>query len=347
MRCTGRGFAVAAFAVAALLMSAVPVGAQQSDPAITGFKLDNPFTVVGALRPGPDGALWFTWLQDTAPLRTGVGRVTTSGVVTQWSVPSVWNRPALQGLASGDGSIWTADAHDGKGFIGQWTVGGVLVQEFPLSGSAAGLTWGPDGALWFTGAVIRQPVTTGNSYIGRLAMDGTITTYPMPDPSNLAVDITLGSDGAFWFVEEPGANVGRVTTTGVFTEYPIPNDPGNLLTQYANQMITVGFYGAVWLTTKLLPSVTRVSPTGDISSVPGPGDYIESVTTGSDANLWFTVNSSAGTHSIDRMTLAGQMLIYALPDSFPPGLLGVITLGPDGKLWFGGSSVIGRLDPSI
>ena len=344
MRCTGRGFAVAGLAVAALLGSAVPVSAQQSDPAITGFPVGSPsqITLIGSLRSGPDGALWFTWLQDEPTgAKPGLGRITTSGVVTQWPAPTSWSGPGLGSLIAGAGSIWTADNHDNKHFIGQWNVNGTLVKEYALTAWAYGLTWGPDNALWFSGAGSIQPTGVTNSYIGRLAMDGTVTTYPMPDPSNLASDITLGSDGAFWFVEEPGANAGRVTTGGVFTEYPIPGDPGNLLTQFGNQTITLASDGAVWLTTGLLPSLTRVSPTGNISNFPVPAGGPNSLTTGPDGNLWFAANNGIG-----RMTLSGETVNYPLPDalSLRPT---VITSGPDGKLWFGVQGFIGRLDPSI
>src|SRR6202023_2464491 len=189
-----------------------------------------------------------------------------------------------------------------------------LVKEYALTGWAYGLTWGADGALWFTGAGSVQPSSIGNSYIGRLAMDGTVTTYPMPDSSNLAVDIALGSDGAFWFVEEPGSNVGRVTTSGVFTEYPIPGDPGNLLTQFGNQMITLESDGAIWLTTGLLPSLTRVSPAGNISSFPVPASNVNSLTTGPDGNLWF-----GGNNGIGRMTLSGETVSYPLPAALALG----------------------------
>ena len=45
---------------------------------------------------------------------------------------------------------------------------------------------------------------------------------PDPTPGSGPLGIAAGSDGALWFVEHLGNNVGRVTTTGDFSEARIP-----------------------------------------------------------------------------------------------------------------------------
>jgi virginiamycin B lyase len=89
------------------------------------------------------------------------------------------------------------------------------VTEFPVPTAVsqpAGITLGPDGAIWFT-------EENGNK-IGRITTAGAITEYPVPTNASGSQEIAAGPDGALWFTEY-GANppkIGRVTTTGSFTE---------------------------------------------------------------------------------------------------------------------------------
>ncbi len=65
-----------------------------------------------------------------------------------------------------------------------------------------------------------------------------------------------------------------------------------------------------------------------------PGD----IAVGSDRNLWFP---ETGTSRIGRMTTAGEVREFTIPDA---GALGrVIAPGPDGKIWVLGSGLDGRV----
>ena len=74
----------------------------------------------------------------------------------------------------------------------------------------AGITAGPDGALWFT--------NDGTGSIGRITTAGVVTNYTAPastDPDG----ITAGPDGALWFTNAGNDSIGRITTAGVVTNY--------------------------------------------------------------------------------------------------------------------------------
>ena len=62
------------------------------------------------------------------------------------------------------------------------------------------------------------------------------------DAGQPAFGITVGPDGALWFTEENGDKIGRITTAGDITEYPIPTVPA------APSEITTGPDGALWFT---------------------------------------------------------------------------------------------------
>src|SRR5713226_6127009 len=70
-----------------------------------------------------------------------------------------------------------------------------------------------------------------------------ITEYPIPlGPRGQApgpMGITAGPDGALWFTEAGGRSIGRITTAGVITEYPIDS---------SSTAIVVGRDGALWVT---------------------------------------------------------------------------------------------------
>ncbi len=92
---------------------------------------------------GPDGALWFT--EETARL---IGRITTSGAVTEYAPPSS-NGGVFYGITSGpDGALWFTEQN---GYLGRSTTGGVITEyPTPTSFSAPwGIVSGPDNALWF------------------------------------------------------------------------------------------------------------------------------------------------------------------------------------------------------
>src|SRR6266849_5962704 len=51
------------------------------------------------------------------------------------------------------------------------------------------------------------------------ATAGTITEFPVPTAGSNPGGITLGPDGKMWFTEQSGNKIGRITTSGVITEF--------------------------------------------------------------------------------------------------------------------------------
>jgi streptogramin lyase len=147
-----------------------------------------------------------------------------------------------------------------------------------------------------------------------------IKAYPLPTVDSQPADIALGSDGALWFTEFRAGKIGRITTSGAITEFPVSAGcgPGG---------ITLGPDGAIWFVC-LGGGIGRISTTAAITyyaSPMGPGD----ITTGPDGALWFTQEFG---NEIGRLTIYGALTEYSPPtaSSQPGG----ITAGPDGSLWF-------------
>ena len=135
----------------------------------------------------------------------------------------------------------------------------------------------------------------------------------------------MGQDAALWFTENGGNKIGRVTTAGVFSEYPVPTSSG------APLGITAGPDGALWFTEENGNKVGRITTAGVFNeyNVPTSASQPGQIVAGPDGALWFT--ELAG-NKIGKITTAGVISEFVVPTSgtTPFG----IAAGPDGALWF-------------
>src|SRR5262249_39109656 len=107
------------------------------------------------------------------------------------------------GTATSQGVVWVAnDAGLFKNFS--------IFQVGPARPHA--LTNGPDGSLWFTDS---------RGYIGQINPAGAINEFLVPNGSSSTSSITTGPDLNVWFTESDRDVIGRITTSGVVTEFPL------------------------------------------------------------------------------------------------------------------------------
>jgi virginiamycin B lyase len=301
-----------------------------------------PLTAIPAyLTTGPDGALWFTANDQTGEGGTGtVWRMTDSGSPTQvYAAPSM----ALAAITSGpDGALWFAEGSDTNqtqpvSGIGRLTTGGSFTAyTFSSAQNGAGaITSGPDGALWFTEPAANQ--------IGRITTSGTITEFPVPTPNSFlgghqppagGPSITSGPDGAIWFTEPAANQIGRITTSGTFTEYAIPtanSSPGG---------ITRGHDGALWFTESGPGKIGRITTSGSITEFALPASPASPVDIvgAPDGSLRFALTSGSPQQSgtgnlVGRITTSGTVTEYSPATQTHYIAAVAIVLGPDGNLW--------------
>jgi uncharacterized repeat protein (TIGR01451 family) len=162
-----------------------------------------------------------------------------------------------------------------------------------------------------------------------------ITWYPVPTTGGDPLGLTVGPDGALWFTEFYGNKIGRITTSGVITEFPIQSYPyGAPQSSNGPYLIVAGPDGALWFTELYGNRIGRITTAGVITEYPlalvngDQSKYPEGIVVGSDGALWFT---ETYTGSIGRITTTGTITEYPLPGGGPLGLIS----GPDGALWFG------------
>jgi len=170
---------------------------------------------------------------------------------------------------------------------------------------------------------------TISATIGILANNGcvagTFNEYPVPTSGSAPWGLTNGPDGALWFTEFNGNNIGRITTGGALTEYAIPvggREPEGIVT---------GPDGALWFAESNGNRIGRVTTGGAFTEylIPTVASDPNPITSGPDGALWFTEFNG---NNIGRITTGGSISEFPVPTggSEPTG----IVTGPDGALWF-------------
>jgi streptogramin lyase len=295
---------------------------------ITEFMLSTSGAGLQHITAGADGNLWFTEQRARK-----IGRITTSGTITEFDVVGIPNPddpPAGPwDIAAGpDGNLWFTDRASALIFrIG--TTGTQTSFRLPTM-VGYGITAGPDGNLWFAGNG-GNPAT---ARIGRMSTTGTLAVFDLANtvPGQRPNYVTAGPDGNLWFTRYSG-KVGRITPNGAVREFEINSPNGADVT---GEGITAGPDGNVWFA--LRAAIARITPDGSITQFFLPSGVIAAggIVKGPDNNLWF---SAAG--RIGRMTIAGTTSTFGAA----VGNYQDITVGPDGNLWFTGVDRIGRITP--
>jgi streptogramin lyase len=261
---------------------------------VTEFKLPGKADPTG-IAAGPDGNVWFT--ESGAP--AGIGKITPSGIITQYSAGITPNSQPTGITAGPDGNLWFTEAGN-PARIGKITPSGAVTQYtagLTPHSQPTGITAGPDGNLWFT-------ETANPGRIGRITPAGAITEYTTGlNPNSAPGAIAAGPAGDVWFTEagNPGA-IGWITPQGVISQVSTPTSDS------APAGLTEAPNGAVWFTEGggqgRIGELTVPSPT----AVTGPAVAVGATT----ATLTGTIdpNGFATTYQFDwgATTAYGQSL---------------------------------------
>jgi virginiamycin B lyase len=288
---------------------------------------------------GPDGNVWFTEVH-----AGNVAKITPSGTITEYAVPNSCYSvigPYPQGITSGpNGDVWVAAP--ACGVVDSISTSGTLQHSYsePATGycSLPEPTWmatGPDANVWFTDPHCEV--------VGSINVtSGVVTTYGPVSGGNLG-PIASGPDGNLWFTvneynDAPyvGA-IGRITTSGTMTFFPLPAVPGE--SAYPTPSgITGGPDGNVWFTFSYSAGnagVGSISPSGTIAEHEVGGSWAGTIVKGSDGKLWYAYGGGSSMAQTDNgvgsVTTLGSFTTYPL--SLQGHVLGGIAQGADGRFW--------------
>ncbi len=177
-------------------------------PYTTGPSFSN---VPEGIAAGPDGNIWFTEFDNNA-----IGRITPSGSITEFSLPTANSEPT--GIVAGsDGNLWFTESAGNK--VGRITPSGSIT-EFPIPTAASqptSIAAGGDGNLWFT--------ENAGEKIGKITPAGIISEFSVP-PSSGPYGIAAGPDGNLWFTEIGSNSIGKLTpVAGRLYQTPLTASP--------------------------------------------------------------------------------------------------------------------------
>jgi virginiamycin B lyase len=244
-----------------------------------------------SIAEGADQNLWVTLYPGA------IGRVSPGGHLTAFTLDRKFGNSPFSITNGPDNALWfVADAS--TSYIVRITLAGEM-RGFRIGAGAQlqSLTFGNDGALWFT--------DSGTNKIGRMSARGTVTEFAVPTSNAGLSGICQGPDGKLWFLEENANKVGSVTSSGSFREYNIP-------TPYSGALaIVAGPDGALWFTESLVGKLGRITTAGKAVELKVSGAYARpaDITVGTDKNIWFTESQSYG--------IMGRVDLRKVPHSDP------------------------------
>ena len=315
-------------------VNALPAGTGLAYPTVSGdsgsqFQLfQGPAVAYGhQMALGADGNVWFRSIKNSS-----VGFITPTGSVTEYRLPAGHGLP--HGIAAGpDGNIWYTD--DAGNTIGRITLGGV-VTNFPMPSNrmAYDITAGPDGKLWFTALEPHSGHYSGPWWVGRMTTEGAVKLYPITTANPNLGSIVAGADGNVWFTNPgfPGNSfIGKITQSGVITQYPTPSQisPGLLtLARDRDLYATATFQGTTLLKVTMTGAMTVITDPAN------PSIFQNTLATGPDGNVWGSRLCIDPTREcLDRYNVrTGGFVEHRFPTTVP-NLAGLVA-GSDGNLWF-------------
>ena len=161
----------------------------------------------------------------------------------------------------------------------------------------------------------------------------TIQTFPVPTPAAGLSHIVAGPDRALWFTETAAYRVGRITTSGRFTEFPVPNGAVGVTDAGPTSVVASG--GALWLLTNIGQTVYRLTTGGALSSPryessDDPGITLAPSDTG---GVWLMTDAA---NTLVRLDPSGATTPYQASYA---NRLDAAALGPDGRVWFNNEGI--------
>ena len=257
------------------------IGAITTSGVRSSYTTPTPGALPMGITQGPNGRIWFTEFSGQA-----VGSIAldgTGGVEYDVSAGAFGGTSNPESIITGpDGNMWFTE--NGNGTIGRISTAGAGFTRFSTGSPAntpSHIVVGPDGNLWIA-------EYDGNDIV-RMAVDGSFTSFPLPDSGSAARGIAVGPDGNLWFTEFRRSRIGMITPAGVITEFALPSGGSGPWGITPGPDGEAAMYFAEWLGNR----VGRIDTvTGAITEITVPdfgGDEARPIAVAFDADkrLWF------------------------------------------------------------
>jgi streptogramin lyase len=173
--------------------------------------------------------------------------------------------------------------------------------------------------------------STSSTMVNLSAATATLTTVPHATEYAAAgspASVAAGLDGNIWFTEPSASAIGKMTVSGIYTQYPCSpcNDPW---------FMTPGPDGNLWFVENNGAYVDKLTTAGVTTRIaPITGGLGARIRPGPDGNIWYASVTAA---YIGKLSPAGVILAtYPVPGGGTYG----IGFAPDGSLWYASNSTV-------
>ncbi|MFN8515380.1 MAG: hypothetical protein U0232_32630, partial [Thermomicrobiales bacterium] len=315
--------------------------------------------------PASDGGIWFFTNRNFGQTGQKLGRMQPNGYFAWIDLSPLPAQAQLHGAILGpNGALWCyATTYTGdtpSTALAQIADDGTITTTpLPVLGGTPGpLVFGPDGNRWF--------LLYGSSHgpgpynrIARLTPDGQLTTFPLTDAFGIdyplyASDLLVGPDGALWFAGPRSDTIGRITTSGQITKFPIAT--GNPMQSVTVSSLLGGSDGNLWFGGSIYDRALagsqpvtgifgKLTPSGQVSFLPvtsptasGYSTIPRSPVLGPDGNIWFTLSDQPIYHKI---TPNGRIFDYQV-SIFNYSSSPYFAFATHDSVWFASGTTIGR-----
>lgn len=274
------------------------VGATTSAGKLTVYDIPSgDYIGQGGLTKGPDKNVWFVE-------QAHIGKVTTTGTVTEYAYPSGATSNSYGSVTSGpDGDVWFSEYDNG--IVGKVVPSTGKITEYVVSavcGNPTSIIEGSDGNVHFA----------CGDYMGTITPAGVVEprAYDYFDISYLPNDFLIGPDGNIWFADANGSYIGEYNANNnSFTAYNTPYTSGTVYE------LAYGPDGNMWAeendnkTDIYLLNVLGVSPTSlSFTATKQTGDLTVSEP---GTTKWTASSVSTGVCSVAQGTSANVFVVTA------------------------------------
>jgi virginiamycin B lyase len=154
---------------------------------------------------------------------------------------------------------------------------------------------------------------------------GSFQEFEVPPPMvHSLILITAGPDDALWYTDSFENRIGRITTAGAISSFPIPS-----ITSGPTGIAT-GSDGNIWFTEQIANKIGRLTPSGTFTEFAlAINSQPLSIVAGPDGALWF---AEVQTNKIGRITTGGTITEFNVPTANSG--VQVVAVGPDRNIWF-------------
>ena len=279
------------------------------------------------------GDLWYFETSNGASAVDSIGRMTTSGVKTDYAIgyPSGITSFTIGRLITGpDGNVWFNAGSNGGLWLGKLDVvtGAITFYASGAAGYSSGyMASGADGNIYYT---VKSSSSPAYSYL--LSVDpasgvsAIVRTY---DTYTRITGLAAGSDGRVWVTDGEYDRVyaeavsAGADSTYYFTQSSTTSPDG----------IISGSDGNLWL--QYGGNIIKMTTSGQKTTyVIDAGVSVQHLVSSADGAIWFA-DSDGVTPRLGRISGSNPVSYYEIPNTISNTGISDLVLGPDGAVWYG------------